>query len=175
MRPVPYQMTGAEVEGENPTTCCGWAEEGAWAVHGGSLGPRGLRHLAIVGKAGRAECEKTTSSGFDRAESRGRNSAGVRGLAPCGAQLTGYQPAGRASLPCQVSEDRHQMTRVLLTQRPRPLLPATGRSGGERPVGPYLVSICSASSPSAITEGEKNISLRAFCRDIFFIIIWNGF
>lgn len=77
MRPVPYQMTGAEVEGENPTMCCGWAEEGAWAVHGGSLGPRGLRHLAIVGKAGRAECEKTTSSGFDRAESR-RTEAGTR-------------------------------------------------------------------------------------------------
>lgn len=34
--------------------------------------------------------------------------AGVRGLAPCGAQLTEYQPAGQASLPRQVSEDRHR-------------------------------------------------------------------
>lgn len=42
--------------------------------------------------------------------------------------------------------------------------------------GRYPISICLASSPSSI-RGEKNISLRSFCREgVFcFVLFWKGF
>ena len=72
--------------------------------------------------------------------------------------------------PPRCREIVKEMTRAMLRQHSHPPS-ATGLSGPELPAGPYLTSICSASSPSAITEGEKNISLRAFCKEDFFFFL----
>lgn len=97
--------------------------------------PPGLRYLVIVGKeVGReAECEKepTTRGGLGRAESR-RTEAGtwqasaVWHRVMLGLLSTNLQ--GGLPFPVRCQKVVTEMTRVLLTQRARPL-PAAGLSG----------------------------------------------